>query len=65
MLLAIKNDLEFNELFKDATISQGGNFPHIQPELLPIRTPSFGKKKNKKKAQLEAQQEVEEDEASE
>ena len=38
LCLAIKNDVELNELIGNACISQGGVIPHINPVLLPIRT---------------------------
>ncbi|XP_070491424.1 histone H2A.1-like [Chironomus tepperi] len=36
--LAIKNDVELNELIGNACISEGGVIPHINPVLLPVRT---------------------------
>jgi histone H2A len=38
LCLAIKNDVELNELVGNACISQGGVMPNINPVLLPIRT---------------------------
>lgn len=36
--LAIRNDDELNELFKDVTIAQGGVLPKIQAALMPKKS---------------------------
>lgn len=38
LCLAIRNDIELNELIGNACISQGGVVPHINPVLLPKKT---------------------------
>jgi len=58
VLLAVKNDEELAELWKDCTIAQGGVVPHIEKVLLPkaSQKPSSADKENRALNQLQSQE---------
>lgn len=44
LMLAVRNDVELNELLKDVTFAESGVFPHIENVLLKKKTSSKKKK---------------------
>lgn len=53
IMLAIKNDIELNELLKNVTIPDGGVMPGINPILLPANSKTKKRNQNKEKMSLE------------